>query len=214
MVGLRAAIVCPSRLNEARASGRHMFIVDLHSMERVALALHADHAESARADDDLRAPLEAVCGKVGGMDYYSNYFGPLSNRLWSIERETSLASAYRFPGLGRITFLKDGDDTDPLVGLASLVGKYLRELMMGRVVRFMRTLHARAEASQAMAIPLSTPSGAPNSDVNPRIGLPNASGYRDPITKNFIAATALLRQKNGVPDRCFRRGDVWPNPSG
>ena len=176
IVGLRASIVCASRLNEAKAGGRHKFAVDLHEMERIALGFHA--ASSAAP---TRPPLDAVCGKVGGMGYYSDYFGPLSGSLRAIEAEGEMASAYRFPGLGRMTFLQDADAADPLVGLASIVGKYLRELLMGRIVRYMREGHARKDE------------------------VPMASGYRDPNTKRFIAATELVRRDRGVPDRCFLR---------
>jgi hypothetical protein len=176
IVGVRTVIVCPSRLNELHAGGRNKFLVDLHSMERIALALHGDASR-----DDATAPLDAICGKVGGMDYYSGNFGPLSSRLCAIEREGSPGSSYRFPGLGRITFLRDADASDPFVGLASLVGKYLRELLMGRVVRYMRR---------------SLPEGEK---------LPDASGYRDPQTRTFIEGSALVRARRGVPDRCFTR---------
>jgi hypothetical protein len=180
LVGLRASIVCASRLNEAKSSGRHKFAVDLHEMERIALAFHAAATPTA--------PLDAVCGKVGGMGYYSDYFGPLSGSLRAIEAEGEMASAYRFPGLGRVTFLQDADAADPLVGLASIVGKYLRELLMGRIVRYLRDAHAKTSLD---------PSAEP--------ALPPASGYRDPNTKRFIAATELVRQNRGVPDRCFLR---------
>jgi ribonuclease HII len=172
VVGLRASILCASRLNEAKSSGRHKFAVDLHEMERIALAFHAASTPPA--------PLDAVCGKVGGMGYYSDYFGPLSGSLRAIEAEGEMASAYRFPGLGRMTFLQDADAADPLVGLASIVGKYLRELLMGRIVRYMQT----ASTDQELA---------------------PASGYRDPNTKKFIAATELIRKNRQVPDRCFLR---------
>ncbi|MEO7096659.1 MAG: hypothetical protein ABI175_25600 [Polyangiales bacterium] len=181
VVGLRASIVCASRLNEAKATGRHKFAVDLHEMERIALAFHAAASPTL--------PLDAVCGKVGGMGYYSDYFGPLSGTLRAIEAEGEMASAYRFPGLGRLTFLQDADAADPLVGLASIVGKYLRELLMGRIVRYMREAHGLGRASRA-----------PDEQA-----LPAASGYRDPNTKRFIAATELIRQHRGVPDRCFLR---------
>jgi len=178
LVGVRSAIVCPSRLNELHATGRNKFFVDLHSMERVALALDAE----GRAKVD--APLDAICGKVGGMDYYSGNFGPLSSRLCAIEREGPAGSAYRFPGLGRFTFLRDADASDPFVGLASLVGKYLRELLMGRVVRYMRRSLPSEKEGEI---------------------LPNVSGYRDPETRRFIDATSLIRTRRSVPDRCFQR---------
>jgi len=177
LAGVRAAILCPSRLNDAASRGRHKFLVDLHEMERLALRLHEEA--------DPKVPLDAVCGKVGGMDYYGDYFGPLSSRLYAIEAEGDGTSAYRFPGLGRVTFVRDADAIDPLVGLASLVGKYLRELLMARVVRYMRT----------SALPEHL---GPNE-------IQDASGYHDPNTKRFIAATELVRAHRGVPDRCFRR---------
>ncbi|GAC1393357.1 MAG: hypothetical protein NVSMB47_00490 [Polyangiales bacterium] len=182
LAGVRTSIVCASRLNASKSSGRHKFVVDLHEMERIALAFHDAHG---RAADGTALPLDAVCGKVGGMGYYGDYFGPLSGRLRAIEAEQGMASAYRFPGLGRVTFLQDADAADPLVGLASLVGKYVRELMMGRIVHYMR-------ASM-------TPENCPEQ------ALPSASGYRDPATKRFIAATELIRAHRGVPDRCFLR---------
>jgi ribonuclease HII len=184
-LGLRASIYCASRLNAAMSSGRHKFVVDLHEMERLALALHETFG-SEGAGGERTLPLDAICGKVGGMGYYCDYFGPLSARLRAIEAESELASAYRFPGLGRVTFLQDADAADPLVGLASIVGKYLRELLMGRIVRWLR----------AAATPETC--AAPDE-------LPPASGYRDPNTKRLVAATELVRAHRGVPDRCFLR---------
>jgi hypothetical protein len=175
LVGVRSSIVCASRLNSAAAEGRHRFLVDLHEMERLVLALHGGGEE----------PMDAVCGKVGGMGFYGAHFGPLSSRLHAIEVEHKLTSAYRFPGLGRVAFVQDADARDPLVGLASLVGKWVRELMMGRVVRFLRR----------SALP---------EHLGPH-GIPAASGYRDPNTKRLIAATELVRAHRGVPDRCFLR---------
>ncbi|MGZ3418431.1 MAG: hypothetical protein ACXVEF_20565 [Polyangiales bacterium] len=178
LVGIRASIVCASRLNAAAAEGRHRFMVDLHEMERIALRLHE---EAGGAE-----PLDAICGKVGGMASYGDYFGQLSNRLYAVEYEQRRLSAYRFPGLGRFAFLQDADASDPLVGLASLVGKYLRELLMGRIVRWM----------SAAALP----------EHLGKQGIPaDASGYRDPNTKRFIAASELVRAHRGVPDRCFER---------
>ncbi len=173
-VALRAAFVCASRYNTAGDEGRNKLVLDLHEMERVALCMRDD---SGLATGQL---FDAVCGKVGGIGKYSDYFGPLSGHLHAIEHEGPTASVYRFPGLGRFSFVVDADAGDPLVGLASLVGKYLRELGMGRIVRWMKT-HG----------------GDPD--------LPDASGYHDPVTKRVVAATALVRKRRGVPDRCFVR---------
>ena len=178
LVSVRTSIVCASRLNTAAREGRHRFLVDLHEMERLALRLHEESG-------DTSTPLDAVCGKVGGMHFYGDNFGPLSSRMYAIEAEGNRASAYRFPGLGRISFVQDADARDPLVGLASLVGKWVRELTMGRIVRYLR--------SSALPEHLGTTE------------LPSASGYRDPDTKKLIAATELVRAHRGIPDRCFLR---------
>jgi hypothetical protein len=61
--------------------------------------------------------------------------------------------------------------------MASMVGKWIREVMMERIVRFYG--HART--------PLA------------------ASGYHDPVTDRFVKATALVRHKRSVPDTCFER---------
>ncbi|MBI2388945.1 MAG: hypothetical protein HYV09_04940 [Deltaproteobacteria bacterium] len=181
-VGVRSSVVCAARLNAAAREGRHRFLVDLHEMERLVLDLHGAHRTSPSGDV---APVDAVCGKVGGMDFYGENFGPLSSRMFAIELEDRRTSAYRFPGLGRVAFVQDADARDPLVGLASLVGKWLREVMMSRIVRWMRDA----------ALPEHL---GPNE-------IPSASGYRDPNTKRFISATELVRAHRGVPDRCFVR---------
>lgn len=177
LVSVRSSIMCASRLNAAAREGRHRFLVDLHEMERLALQLHEDHGGGA--------PLDAICGKVGGMDFYGDNFGPMSSRMYAIEAEGGKLSAYRFPGFGRLAFMQDADGRDPLVGLASLVGKWVRELTMGRIVRYLR----------ASALPEHL---GPNE-------IPSASGYRDPNTKKLIAATELVRAHRGIPDRCFLR---------
>ena len=168
VVAVRSVLVCSQRLNAALARGLSRFDMDLHAMERLVLELAALSG----------AEVSAVCGKVGGFDRYSDAFGPLAGRLHAIIEEGRARSAYRFPGLGEIAFVRDGDASDPIVGMASLVGKYLRDLAMARIVRFYRR-----EAPE----------------------LPDASGYSDPLTAGFIDATRLARQKSAVPDDCFER---------
>ncbi len=162
---VRSAVVCNKRLNDAFDRGHSRFHVDLHAMERLVLALR----EQAGAD------IDAVCGKVGGLGNYAAAFGPLAGRLHVELERTRARSAYHFPGVGQIAFVMDADDSDLLVGLASMVGKYLREVLMSRIAR---SLGGR-EAS--------------------------ASGYYDPRTTAFIAATALVRKKRRIPDGCFER---------
>jgi ribonuclease HII len=165
LLHVKSSVHCTKRLNQARAAGRNRFVADLHAMEELVLALRE------RAGSDVHA----VCGKVGGMGQYSKFFGPLSGHLHAILGEGQAASGYRFPRLGEIHFVRDADASDPLVSLASLVGKYVRELLMGRISR-----HYADDG-------------------------PAPSGYHDPITAGFIERTALTRRTRRVPDGCFER---------
>ena len=164
---VRSSVTCTRLLNDAKAEGRTRFSVDLHAMERLVLALRAE----AGAD------VHATCGKVGGIGEYSRFFGPLSARLHAIIAEKRPHSAYRFPGLGELHFVQDADAKDPLVMLASLVGKWVRELLMARIVRF----YANGDDEV------------------------HASGYNDPVSARFVNSTRLARQKRSVPDTCFER---------
>jgi len=162
------SVVCTARLNEERAVGRSRFVVDLHAMERLLLRLR----------DSVDADVHAVCGKVGGIGDYPRFFGPLAGRLHSVLAAERAHSAYHLPGLGQVHFVMDADAHDALVMLASLVGKYVRELFMGRIGRF----HAGAAAVRDLP-----------------------SGYHDPRTDRFVVATAGSPSRDRVPPTCFER---------
>ncbi len=166
--------MCTKLLNDARRRGHSRFSADLHAMERLVLALR----------DTAGEPVVATCGKVGGIDDYDRFFGPLSGWLHTTLEQTRRRSSYHFPKIGRLSFLMDADAKDPLVMLASLIGKWVRELLMARVARFY---------------------GA-GSDAGP----PDASGYNDPVTDRFVEQTALVRRKRRVPDTCFERESEGP----
>jgi ribonuclease HII len=164
----RSVITCARRLNDGIARGLTRFHVDLHSMERLALDARA------RAGGDV----VAICGKVGGFNRYPPAFGPLHGRLHAVASEGRARSEYAVPGLGRIAFVRDAEERHMLVGMASLVGKWVRDLLMARIVRYHRA-------------------GDPD--------LPDASGYHDPVTTRFIDATRLTRTREALPDDCFER---------
>ena len=168
IVGLRSSVICTRRINDARHGGRSRFDVDLHAMERMVLD----------ARERYQGELQAVCGKVGGFARYSSAFGPLAGRLHAIVEEGAKRSTYSFPGLGTIAFVRDADQSHLLVAMASMVGKWIREVMMTRIVRH----YGYKEQAAALA-----------------------SGYHDPVTDRFVEATALVRQKRQVPDTCFER---------
>ncbi|AUX47939.1 hypothetical protein SOCE26_094650 [Sorangium cellulosum] len=168
IVAVRSILICAKRMNDGARAGKNRFVLDLHAMERLILELRA----LAGVD------VFAVCGKVGGFGKYGAAFGPLAGRLHLVVEESRARSAYRFPGLGEIAFVRDSDASDLCVAMASMVGKYVREAMMGRVARHYQR-----------AVP----------------GLHGASGYHDPITSAFIKATRLIRGAREIPDDCFER---------
>jgi ribonuclease HII len=172
----RVMIVCAKRLNDAVDKGLSRFDVDLHAMERLV----ADAAHFANEE------VTAVCGKVGGFDRYGEAFGRFALHTPMIEGRAR--SEYRVPGVGTVAFVRDAEERHPLVAMASLVGKWVRDLMMRRIVRHHRAL-----------VP----------DV------PDASGYHDPVTTRFIEATAIVRKREKIADACFIRralGPVSPGP--
>ncbi len=166
-------VTCTRRLNEGVDRGLTRFHLDLHAMERLVIDARA---RSGR-------PVEATCGKVGGFDRYSDAFGPLGGRLHAIAEEGRARSEYFVPGVGRLAFVRDADAKHLLVCMASLVGKWVRDLLMARIVRY-----HRAELPDA----------------------PDASGYHDPVTSRFISATRLSRKSRGLPDECFERRALFP----
>ncbi|MBX3192657.1 MAG: hypothetical protein KF819_37075 [Labilithrix sp.] len=176
IVRTRVAVLCTRRLNEGVARGLSRFDLDLHTMERLTLD----------ARDAAGGEVHALCGKVGGFDFYPARFGPLSGRLHTTIVEGRARSEYQLPGVGRMAFVRDGDDTHLIIGLASLVGKWARDHFMRRVVRFHREGGAE---------------------------LPDASGYHDPVTARFIAASAIVRKNRRVEAACFEREALYTGPS-
>lgn len=161
------ATTCTQRLNRARQTGLNRFISDLHAMEALLLELRRRSGRN----------LTAVCGKVGGMTDYDRFFGPLSGHLRSTLVVSRRKSGYHFPTLGEVSFVQDADARDPLVMLASLVGKYVRELLMARISRF----HAEAGAAEKV------------------------SGYHDSRTSAWVRATLSRRRSLRIVDDCFER---------
>jgi ribonuclease HII len=176
IVAVRSVLLCAKRMNDGLRAGKNRFVLDLHAMERLILELRRLAGEEVLA----------ICGKVGGFGKYGPAFGPLAGRLHTVVEEGRPRSAYRFPGLGEIAFVRDSDASDLCVAMASMVGKYVREAMMDRIAR-----HYRRAVD----------------------GLPAASGYYDPVTTSFIAATRLVRGAREVPDDCFERRTEGGEPA-
>lgn len=173
LLDVRCSVLCTRVLNDHRKRGGNRFISDLHAMERLLIDLR----------NRLGQNLEATCGKVGGITDYSKFFGPLSDGLHAVLEVGRPRSSYHFPQLGQVSFVQDADAKDPLVMLASLVGKYVRELLMGQIARF----------------------------YEPEEGGP--SGYHDPVTRRFIVRTSALRKQRRIPKSCFERDGLKPRES-
>jgi hypothetical protein len=167
--GVRSELVCTGRLNRLKEEGIHRFAADLHCMERLILQFREDAGQL----------VTATCGKVGGIGKYEPFFGPLGGRLHTALEEGQARSCYYFPTLGELRFVRDADASDPLVMLASLVGKYVRELLMARVGRFYL-------------------SALEDPDMRP-------SGYHDPVTSRFVDETVAMRKKLKIVQDCFER---------
>lgn len=163
---VKSSMLCVHELNRLKETGVNRFAADLHAMERLVIELRS-HAG---------ADVLATCGKVGGINEYTRFWGPLAGRLHNVLEEGRARSAYRFPGIGELAFVRDADASNPLVMVASLVGKYLRELLMHRIARHWG--HAEGE---------------------------RPSGYHDPVTERFVQLTTKARRQRSLPLTCFER---------
>ncbi len=168
ILGVRSSIVCVGQLNAERRQGCNRFTSDLHAMERLLLLLR----------DAAGHDVVATCGKVGGIADYPRFFGPLSGRLHTVVQQERKHSAYRVAGLGELHFVQDADATNPLVMLASMIGKYARELLMGRISRY-----------YSLQVP----------------ELERVSGYNDPKTDRFVRQTTNVRRTLKIAAGCFER---------
>lgn len=166
-----ASVACTQRLNRELEADRSRFAVDLHAMEELVLTLQGE----------VGTEVYAVCGKVGGIADYSRFFGPLSTRLHGVLGQTRGRSSYYFPGLGQLHFVMDADAHDPLVMLASLIGKYLRELLMARITRYYASVVTTVLQGKV------------------------PSGYHDGLTNRFVRAAADQREAHRIPLVCFQR---------
>lgn len=169
VVRARSAIACVRVYDEGVARRGSKVALDLELFERLIL--------DARAATD--ADLDAMCGMVGGIRQYLRYFSRFDPITTGLIEESRLRARYRVPGVGRVTFEVDADASHPAVALASMIGKYVRELGMDRITRFYRR-----------AMPELEP----------------VSGYHDPKTAHFIDKTTRMRRRLRIADQCFERG--------
>jgi hypothetical protein len=168
VVNLRSAVACASILNSEVQRLGSKFTVDLSLFERLVLACR----------DVVSTEVEAYCGLVGGIRKYSRYFQYLGRSQLKTLEEVSGRSAYWVKGVGSLAFEVDADAYHLPVSLASMVGKYLRELIMERQNRYYL-------------------------EHDPR--LRRVSGYHDRNTKDFVERSLPLRKRLGIAKECFER---------
>ena len=164
---LRSQLACADRIHAAQAKGDSRFQLDLMLFEEIAL-------DAARS---LGSEMHIVCGMVGGIRRYRGRFRRIDPSRIALIEEAKGRAAYRIEGLGEIRFEVDAERHLP-VALASMFGKYMRELATERQHRF----YAAQQPD-----------------------LPRVSGYHDPRTRAFIRDSADLRRRLGILPTCFQR---------
>jgi hypothetical protein len=163
-----SAVWCPNLLNGRLSEGVNKFSVDLRAFLDVARVLGSRGAGGG---------IDVVAGKVGSRADYGaeleRFFGEPPRLL----RRGRQESAYEV-GDFRLRFVLDADDAFVHVSIASIVGKYVREVFMEAVSRF----------SAALCGPGRRP-----------------SGYRDVVTKAFVRRVRPALLASGVDPSCFER---------
>ena len=135
-------------------------------------------ANAVRQDVNPEVLARLLCGKVMNLTYYSPRLA-LASRFPLLERaESRNESTYHLQDLGRLRFVLDGDRIHPPVGLASMFGKYVRELFMRSLNAFFRHRFPGQEP---------------------------VSGYGDPLTGRLIRRARPLLESESIPETCFLR---------
>lgn len=164
----RSVVVCAGVLNRHALQGNNRLRVNLTMFERLL----------QQARHESKTDLHAICGMVGGIRCYPNYVRHFDRADLQPLSVVKGHSSYQIPGFGELHFKVDADRDHLPVALASMVGKYLRELSMLRLQRF----YAEHDPS-----------------------LPVVSGYHDPRTEEFVQRTASLRERLKIVSQCFER---------
>jgi len=164
----RQIAICPGLYNrETRRPGKTKLRLDFDAMMRLV----------SREAEDAPGGLLALCGKIGSTRRYGPQLEAAFPGRWRALGEEAAESAYEVDGIGAVRFVRDADSLHLPVAVASMIGKYAREIEMLGLNRLLGWSEGRA-----------------------------ASGYRDPVTARFVRETGHRRAEIGLPDRCFLRG--------
>jgi len=164
-----SSLLCPYRLNRETEAGTNKFSVDLRAFLGVARVL----AETSGR------PVHAVAGKVGSRKDYDAELAAFFRTIPRLLEKSRSESAYALGDRLTLRFVLDADDAFVHVSMASIVGKYVREVFMESLVR----------ACAALAGPVSR----------------RPSGYRDRVTREFVARVKPRLMDHGIHPLCFER---------
>ncbi|MEM8607617.1 MAG: hypothetical protein AAGF92_10950 [Myxococcota bacterium] len=167
LVDVRSRLACAGVLNDEYDRGTNKLEVDLRMFEDLISTVHREQ----------RAPLLVICGMIGGIRDYASRFSQLAHGATELRGRRG-QRRYAIENLGEVRFEVDADARHLPVALASIVGKYVREVSMLRIGEFYR-----------QSVP----------------DLRLASGYHDPVTHRFIEQTRPPRRRLGIASDCFRR---------
>lgn len=168
IVDVQSRIACTGMLNAQLAAGKNKLAVDLELFEDLIASMQ----------DRYGSPILVICGMIGGIrDYASRLSRFEPDRVAPLIGRRG-QRRYRVDGVGELRFEVDADARHLPVALASIVGKYVREICMRRIGEFYRA-------------------------GNPDLSL--VSGYHDPSTTRFVEASKPSRQRLGIALDCFRR---------
>jgi len=165
---VRSVFWCPLMLNDQWEAGVNKFTVDLRSF-----LLLAAHFRSV-----LPGPLDVVAGKVGSRVFYEEELGRIG-LLPMVLRRCREESCYRVGQELVLRFVVDADDKFVHVSMASIVGKYVREVFMEALYRL-----AVRRCGERLRRP---------------------SGYRDRVSKEFIRKFEPFLAREGISRRCLVR---------
>ncbi|MDH3728626.1 MAG: hypothetical protein OER77_13940 [Myxococcales bacterium] len=168
VVDVQSRLACVGMLNARRAAGQNKLAIDLELFQELITT----------ADEAQGGSLLVICGMIGGIRDYSSRLRHFEQDCVTTLRGRRGQRRYALEGLGEIRFEVDADARHLPVALASIVGKYLREICMLRIGEFYRR------------------------DVP---GLQLASGYHDPVTNRFIEQTQPARHQLRIASDCFQR---------
>jgi ribonuclease HII len=139
------------------------------------------------ARGEAQKDVRAVCGMVGGIRNYPERFRHFERAAVRVEKPLRHGLRYAVADVGQVSFEIDADQRHLPVAFASMIGKYVRELWMARQNRFYQ-----AHVPEMVDV----------------------SGYHDPVTRRFIAASAEMRRALDIREDCFvRRSAKDPRPS-